>query len=462
MTEPNTELVNARKRVRSATTGHPLSRTELAESVNAWIFRERGRVIQLSGNYIGKLERGLFRWPGDDCRAGLRAVLGTATDAELGFRRPDRGQGTVTTMMANESPTPVSAGAREEVDEVLRRTFLTNVSLAGVGTALSLELARHGLNQAVAEGAVADIADWYEIVREYGDIHVTDTSSRLHELLLTDVLSLQLALGQTSNAERRRRFYEIGALLSHYMAQAVGDLGQRREAMRWWRTARLAAESSGDLHIMMYIRGRAAIREIYDGRSPTLILESIGEADELMATGPVVGLPSLLAARAQSCALLGRADEAEADLRALRDVFADLPSDMTTSHGWHCWAYPEERVRFAESFVYSHLGNVAAAEAAQQAALRLYPPNIVRGPTQIELQRALCHVRGGDCTEGARHAVATVDRLPVEYRTRFVMGLSEQVYDAIPSGERGRAAVGDLRELIRSDAITLQRKAIRS
>ncbi|WP_280336476.1 hypothetical protein [Nocardia wallacei] len=365
-------------------------------------------------------------------------------------------------MVANEPSTPVSAGAREEVDDVLRRTFLANASLAGVGTAVSLEMARHGLNQAMAEGAAADIADWYEIVREYGEIHVTDTSSRLHELLLTDVLSLQLALGQTANPARRRRFYEIGALLSHYMAQAVGDLGQRREAMRWWRTARLAADASGDLRTMLYIRGRAAIREIYDGRSPTSILESIGEADELMATGPVAGLPSLLAARAQSYALLGRAEEAESDLRALRDVFAELPSDMTACHGWHCWAYPEERVRFTESFVYSHLGNVAAAEAAQQAALCLYPPNIVRGPTQIELQRALCHVRDGDCAEGARHAINTVNRLPAEYRTRFVMGLSEQVYEAIPSEERGSAAVADLRELIRSDAIAQQRRVIRS
>lgn len=42
-------------------------------------------------NYIGKLEQGRIHWPQDLIRrAGFRAVLGVATDAELGFRRPRR------------------------------------------------------------------------------------------------------------------------------------------------------------------------------------------------------------------------------------------------------------------------------------------------------------------------------------------------------------------------------------
>lgn len=78
--------------VRTATaTGRP--HEELADLVNAWVFEhtEGGRVIELDANYIGKLEQGSIRWPQDpNRRAGLRAVLGVATDAELGFRRPRR------------------------------------------------------------------------------------------------------------------------------------------------------------------------------------------------------------------------------------------------------------------------------------------------------------------------------------------------------------------------------------
>lgn len=67
------------------------SRQELAELVNAWVFEHRARSVELDANYVGKLEQGAIRWPQDpDRRAGLRAVLGAGTDAELGFRRPRR------------------------------------------------------------------------------------------------------------------------------------------------------------------------------------------------------------------------------------------------------------------------------------------------------------------------------------------------------------------------------------
>jgi hypothetical protein len=62
-----------------------MSRQELAEAVNAHVFATTGRVVNLDANYVGKLERGGHRWPRTDYRAGFRAILGAATDAELGF-----------------------------------------------------------------------------------------------------------------------------------------------------------------------------------------------------------------------------------------------------------------------------------------------------------------------------------------------------------------------------------------
>ncbi|MFI6168880.1 hypothetical protein ACIBCN_19015 [Nocardia sp. NPDC051052] len=458
MPEPNHQLREARTRTRSHTTGHELQRPELADLVNAWIYRDNGNVVELSGNYIGKLERGVHRWPSEHVRAGLRAVLGAVTDAELGFR-PVRRTTSLTSMgPETDSPTLLQS-AGKEVDDVLRRTFLLSATAAGVGTMLGLESARHGLNRAVTDGASADLADWYEVVREYGDVHVAYTSTELRELLLVDILNLQMALSLSTDPGHRRELYKVGALLSHYMAQAVGDIGQRRDATRWWRTAHMTADSSRDMHIMMYIRGRKAIRAIYDGQPPQVIIDEISKSDELIKQGPVIGRPSLVAARAQTMALMGRADEAESSLIELRDTFSALPSDMTGDHSWHCWAYPEERLRFAESFVYSHLGDVRSAEKAQQAALALYPPSSLRGPIQIHLQHALCLVRSGDHDDGASRATETLASLPSDYRTRFVMGLGEQVLAAVPRDHRHHPAVKDLHEVLRDDA-EHSRKAI--
>ena len=84
--EPNELLRQARlARVSPSGSGRALSRQELAEAVNAWVFANHQRRICLDYSAIGKFERGETRWPAAWVRAGLRAVLGVQTDAEIGL-----------------------------------------------------------------------------------------------------------------------------------------------------------------------------------------------------------------------------------------------------------------------------------------------------------------------------------------------------------------------------------------
>jgi hypothetical protein len=64
-----------------------MSQQELAEAVTAYVQRTTGRDVALDRHYISRLERGARRWTNAVYRAGLRAVLGVETDAELGFIR---------------------------------------------------------------------------------------------------------------------------------------------------------------------------------------------------------------------------------------------------------------------------------------------------------------------------------------------------------------------------------------
>jgi len=73
-----------------------LSRQEVAELVNDWIFQETGKTVELDANYIGKLERGVIRWPSRQYRQALRVVLRADSDAELGFYGHRRPSATVT------------------------------------------------------------------------------------------------------------------------------------------------------------------------------------------------------------------------------------------------------------------------------------------------------------------------------------------------------------------------------
>jgi hypothetical protein len=67
-----------------------MSRQELAEAVNAYLFTHTKRVYDLNAHYVGRLERGARHWPNADYRQGFRAVLGAQSDAELGFSRTGR------------------------------------------------------------------------------------------------------------------------------------------------------------------------------------------------------------------------------------------------------------------------------------------------------------------------------------------------------------------------------------
>lgn len=61
MREPNDLLRQARLRLVSPSgSGRALSRQELAEAVNAWLFEHVGRVSRLDAEYVGQLERGWF------------------------------------------------------------------------------------------------------------------------------------------------------------------------------------------------------------------------------------------------------------------------------------------------------------------------------------------------------------------------------------------------------------------
>lgn len=83
---PNELLRRARQRfVSPSGSGRPMSRVELAALVKSHLTRCGVKHHAVDAGYVGKLERGDHRWPQRCYREAFRAVLGVASDAELGF-----------------------------------------------------------------------------------------------------------------------------------------------------------------------------------------------------------------------------------------------------------------------------------------------------------------------------------------------------------------------------------------
>jgi hypothetical protein len=130
---PNDLLCDVRlSRLSPSGSGRPMSRQELAEQVNAYLWKQHKRRTNLDENDIGLLERGDNRWPGKLRREAFRNILDAATDAELGFyinRRPRAG------VVRTLPELPASVGARLP-EQAEPRRFVT---LAAVPAANSDE-----------------------------------------------------------------------------------------------------------------------------------------------------------------------------------------------------------------------------------------------------------------------------------------------------------------------------------
>lgn len=121
--ELNVLLRQARLRTPSpADPARPMSQRELAEALTAHVFHATTRVVPLDRHYVSRIERGVRRYPTADYRAAFRAVLGVATDAELGFVSPQR---------TSREENPVKRSTTESVDaDNPEATFRRDVSLA--------------------------------------------------------------------------------------------------------------------------------------------------------------------------------------------------------------------------------------------------------------------------------------------------------------------------------------------
>jgi tetratricopeptide (TPR) repeat protein/transcriptional regulator with XRE-family HTH domain len=103
----NKRLRAARERTESwQHLGEGLSRRELAERVNAFLWERHRQRAVLDDNYVAKLERGTIRWPNARYREAFRAVLDVESDSDLGFVNSRREAAPLVTDPAHSAPGP--------------------------------------------------------------------------------------------------------------------------------------------------------------------------------------------------------------------------------------------------------------------------------------------------------------------------------------------------------------------
>jgi hypothetical protein len=305
--------------------GRPMSRQELAEQVNAYLWKQHKRRTNLDENDVGLLERGENRWPGKLRREAFRNILDAATDAELGFyiiRRPRAG--VVRTLP--ELPASTSAHvpvANSDTDEspvlATRRQSMLLLGVATVAAALGLRGSGTGPRRHIGRNDLSQVGAIISLYRsmdcEFGggvlvdDVdQIAQSASGLLDHVVPDALLPEL--------------FTVLANARYLAAWTAFDATRHTDAQRHFMAAERYAMESGDRRLLAHVRYGQA-KQLQHLRHNRDALHTLRLAHHHLDPTPGV-LAVLRGAEAASHAALGDAERAKRALGQSSDAFADV------------------------------------------------------------------------------------------------------------------------------------------
>ncbi|WP_262403362.1 XRE family transcriptional regulator [Actinomadura sp. CNU-125] len=221
------------------------------------------------------------------------------------LRGPDRADG------------PLNIDVGEE-DIVLRRTLLQLLAGAGVpldgqilGTVDSL---RRKMDDTLVGATVSPtmLDQWEETTYGYGRQYQATPSLRMLCDVLLDFSEVRRMCDQRQPVELQERLCRIAAQLSGLSGLIMINLGDHRLARSFFRTARTAADETGDRQLRAWVTVRESLVPMYYG-DPREALHLARKAQDLAGRTPGVAAAMAPAVEARALGMLamrGRGDAA--------------------------------------------------------------------------------------------------------------------------------------------------------
>jgi hypothetical protein len=402
-----------------------MSRAELAEGVNSYLWEasNRKRRYSLDEHAIGRYERGEIRWPSAAYRQGLRAELNASTDADLGFWPTRRGNTT-------------SSGAQ---------TMLV-VDYSGavdIGMGPTDFLAR-----ITAETPVPQRIGWSEVE----SVRATTRAVAMSENLHGGGLSAEAGISQlrwsgrllevTASNDVRRAMFEAVGNLSSVVAFSAFDIADHPTADQCFQFALWCADQGGSWALRANTLAEMSRKAVYLGaidKALSLIEFAQVRSDRVSATAQAM----MSAIRARLLALLGRHDEARAEVDRADTRFADR--DPAADPPWLCY-YDEAEHHGSTGRalipVAREMNSVELAAPRLEAAIRLHNAAYPRSRTFSRTRLASLMMASGDPHEAipiGRQAL--IDATPLRSK-RIVSELH-----GLARAAEQHALIGDVAEL---------------
>jgi hypothetical protein len=349
----------------------------------------------------------------------------------------------------------VTADMGEE-DIVLRRTLLQ--LLAGAGVAVdgqflgAIDNLRRKMDDTLVGATVSPtmLDQWEETIVGYGQQYQATPSLRLLCDVLLDFSEVRRMCDQRQPIELQERLCRLAAQLSGMSGLIMINLGDHRLARSFFRTARTAADETGDRGLRAWVTVRESLVPMYYG-DPREALHLARKAQDLAGRTPCAAAAMAPAVEARALGMLalrGRSDAAPSARRALvrgRAVFDQLSRNQVNDL---VFGFTDRQMTFYEGDTHTNLGDHQRGDEILSHALTLYTVNDRLDRTLVRLDRAHCRLQAGDPDAALSAGGEAIQDLPAEHRSDILMHRARQLGTAAAAMHGDMPALRDFREAL--------------
>jgi transcriptional regulator with XRE-family HTH domain len=346
---------------------------------------------------------------------------------------------------------PMALGADD--DDVLRQALLQLIG----GRSVSLDSqffgavdrVRRRMDDALFRGTVSAtmLDQWEDTVAGYGRQYMTVPPLRLLCDVLLDFGDVRRMCEQRQPIEFAERLCRLAAQLAGLTGMTMIDIGDQRTARSFFRTARIAADETGDRSLRAWVAVREALIPLYYG-DPREAVELARAGADLAGRGQCVA--SVMAPMAEARALgrlaaLGKRGvlaRARASLDRAAEGLDSLPDSQRADTAF---GYTERQYFFHRGDALIELGDPNGAEDAFGQSLRLYSPTEFLDRSLVMLGQAQCKLAVDEPEEALRISRDTLLDLPSEHRTKIVVHAARALGESVAARHADLPAVGDYR-----------------
>jgi len=316
---------------------------------------------------------------------------------------------------------------------------------------------RSRVDEALVRGTVsAALLDrWEQGALSYGRQYMTAPPLRLLCDVLLDLAEVRRMWAERQPLDVSERLCRLASQLAGIAGIAMLDLGDHRLARSLFRTARTAADETGDRQLRAWVAVRESLVPLYYG-DPREAADLAAAAADMAGRKPCAAavMAPVVRARAQARLLssgqAGRRaalERARASLDRSMDALEDLPDDQCADTAL---GYTERQLHFYAGDILVSLGDWQAAHRAFSRAGELYPRAEVLDCALVAFGQARCLLAADEPGQALEIGREVLTALPAEHRTEVIMQVARSFGRDVVRRDSRLPALAGYREALRS------------